>query len=116
MSINLEELDYANTSIGELILRRRRFPMPGDTDVFEVILNEEFLMSSLYTAGEIALANLGLDVPADGAPDVIVAGLGLGSTAPAPPARGSTGSACRTRTCPSCATSQARAGAPRRTS
>lgn len=88
MSINLEELDYANTSIGELILRRRRFPMLGDTDVFEVILNEEFLMSSLYTAGEIALANLGLDVLADSAPDVIVGGLGLGYTAAAALERG----------------------------
>lgn len=83
MSINLEELDYANTDIGELILRRRRFPMLGDTDVFEVILNEEFLMSSLYTAGEIALANLGLEALVADAADVIVGGLGLGYTAAA---------------------------------
>lgn len=88
MSINLEELDYANTDIGELILRRRRFPMLGDTDVFEVILNEEFLMSSLYTAGEIALANLGLDALAEGPADVIVGGLGLGYTAAAALERG----------------------------
>ncbi len=89
MSINLEELDYANTDIGELILRRRRFPMLGDTDVFEVILNDEFLMSSLYTAGEIALANLGLDALHEDAADVIVGGLGLGYTAAAALERGS---------------------------
>lgn len=89
MSINLEELDYANTDIGELILRRRRFPMLGDTDVFEVILNDEYLMSSLYTAGEIALANLGLDALHEDESNVIVGGLGLGYTAAAALERGS---------------------------
>jgi spermidine synthase len=83
MGINLEELDYQQTPIGELILRRRRFPILGDTDVFEVILNDEFLMSSLFTAGEIALADLGLQHIAAAELDIVVGGLGLGYTADA---------------------------------
>lgn len=81
MSKNFEELDYQQTVIGELILRRRRFPVLGELDVFEVILNDEFLMSSLYTAGEIALTELGLDEVTGDTLDVIVGGLGLGYTA-----------------------------------
>jgi spermidine synthase len=81
MGVNLEELDYQRTPIGELILRRRRFPILGDTDVFEVILNDEFLMSSLFTAGEIALADIGLQHAAAAKLDIIVGGLGLGYTA-----------------------------------
>ncbi len=83
MSVNIEELDYQQTSIGELILRRRRFPILGELDVFEVILNDEFLMSSLFTAGEIALAELGLAYCKADMIDVIVGGLGLGYTAAA---------------------------------
>lgn len=83
MSVNFEELDYQQTPIGELILRRRRFPILGPTDVFEVILNDEFLMSSLFTAGEIALAELGLAFCKAEKLDIIVGGLGLGYTAAA---------------------------------
>lgn len=83
MSVNIEELDYQQTSIGELILRRRRFPILGESDVFEVILNDEFLMSSLFTAGEIALAELGLAYCDADELDIIVGGLGLGYTAAA---------------------------------
>lgn len=83
MGINIEELDYQQTPIGELILRRRRFPILGDTDVFEVILNDEFLMSSLFTAGEIALADIGLAAVGGEDLDIIVGGLGLGYTAAA---------------------------------
>ncbi len=81
MSVNIEELDYQQTSIGELILRRRRFPATGETDVFEVILNDEFLMSSLFTAGEIALAELGLALCDAEELNILVGGLGLGYTA-----------------------------------
>jgi len=81
MSINFEELDYQKGALGELILRRRRYPALGERDVFEVILNDEFLMSSLYTAGEVALAELGLQPLAGRDIDVIVGGLGLGYTA-----------------------------------
>ena len=55
-----EELDYRQTSLGELILRRRRI-LKLDRDVVEVILNDEHLMSDMFTASEIALARLPLD-------------------------------------------------------
>ena len=71
MSILFEELDYCPTPIGALSLRRRR-DLKLDVDVFEIRLGDESLMTSLFTASEIALAQLGLaalhDAPApDGA-------------------------------------------------
>ena len=82
MSLYFEELDYRSTPIGDLSLRRRREQSLG-VDVFEIKLGDEFLMSSLFTASEIALARLGLaELPASGL-DVVVGGLGLGYTAQA---------------------------------
>ena len=81
MNINFEELDYSQTHLGELILRRRRIPSLGDTEVFEVKLGDDFLMSSLFNTGEIALAELGLAEIDTGQLDVVVGGLGLGYTA-----------------------------------
>ena len=60
MSALFEELDYRATPIGALSLRRRRELRLG-VDVFEIKLGEDYLMSSLFTASEIALARLGLD-------------------------------------------------------
>jgi spermidine synthase len=80
MHADLEELDYRPTPLGELVLRRRREPVLG-IDVFEVKLGDEFLMSSLFTAGEVALARLGLAGLGEGPLDVVVGGLGLGHTA-----------------------------------
>jgi spermidine synthase len=80
MSLPYEELDYRNTPMGALILRRRTLPAGGE-DVFEVKLGDDFLMSSQHTAGEIALATLGLNACEHHAPDVVVGGLGLGYTA-----------------------------------
>ena len=82
MSALFEELDYRATPIGALSLRRRRELRLG-VDVFEIKLGEEFLMSSLFTASEIALARLGLAELAGRARDVVVGGLGLGYTAQA---------------------------------
>ncbi|MDQ0688472.1 spermidine synthase [Streptomyces achromogenes] len=85
MGLRFEEIDWRPTPIGEISLRRRRHPVSGD-DVYEVKLGDEFLMSSLFTAGEIALTELGLaELPdADGPElDVAVGGLGLGYTAQA---------------------------------
>ena len=83
MSALFEELDYAPTPIGAISLRRRRI-LALDTDVFEILLGDEHLMSSLFTASEVALAQLGLaalgEAPAEGW-DVVVGGLGLGYTA-----------------------------------
>jgi spermidine synthase len=83
MSALFEELDYCPTPMGALTLRRRRDLSRG-VDVFEIRLGEESLMTSLFTASEIALARLGLDALAGEGPyDVVVGGLGLGYTADA---------------------------------
>lgn len=80
MSTRFEEIDWRPTPMGDISLRRRRDPASGD-DVYEVKLGDEYLMSSLFTAGEIALTRLGLArLPGD-ALDVAVGGLGLGYTA-----------------------------------
>jgi spermidine synthase len=75
-----EELARESTPIGEISLRRRLEPTL-QIDVFEVILADDGLMSSLFTAGEEALATLGLAATVGRQLDVIVGGLGLGYTA-----------------------------------
>ncbi|MET0495794.1 MAG: spermidine synthase [Actinoplanes sp.] len=81
MSLRFEELAFSETPIGEISLRRRLEPRLK-VDVYEVKINDEFLMSSLFTVAEIELARLGLAaLPADARPDVVVGGLGLGYTA-----------------------------------
>jgi hypothetical protein len=80
MSRLFEELDYRPTPIGALVLRRRREARLG-VDVLEIKLGEEHLMSDLFTASEIALAELGLAACAGEGLDVVVGGLGLGYTA-----------------------------------
>ncbi|WP_327434800.1 spermidine synthase [Streptomyces sp. NBC_01236] len=80
MSARFEEIDWRATPMGEISLRRRRDPVSGE-DVYEVKLGDEYLMSSLFTAGEVELARLGLAEPPDGPLDVAVGGLGLGYTA-----------------------------------
>lgn len=77
-----EELDYRETPIGALSLRRRNDPKIGG-DVFEIKLGDEFLMSSFFTESEIALARLGLGELGGDKLDVAVGGLGLGYTAQA---------------------------------
>ena len=80
MSVNFQELDYRPTPMGLLTLRRRKEITLG-IDVYEIKLDEEFLMSSLFTVGEVALANLGLAELSEHEVDVVVGGLGLGYTA-----------------------------------
>ncbi|MGR4880321.1 spermidine synthase [Streptomyces sp. LARHCF249] len=80
MSARFEEIDWRPTPLGDISLRRRRDPASGD-DVYEVKLGDEFLMSSLFVEGEIALTRLGLAKPAGAELDVAVGGLGLGYTA-----------------------------------
>ncbi len=82
MSKLFEELDYAPTPIGAISLRRRHI-LALKTDVFEILLGEEHLMSSLFTASEIALADKGLAALGGDTLDVLVGGLGLGYTAQA---------------------------------
>ena len=81
MSDFFEELDHQETPLGALTLRRRREPMAKNCDVFEVKLDDDFLMSSLFTAGETALANIALDILKSTEIDVAIGGLGLGFTA-----------------------------------
>ena len=80
MKPDFEELDYCNTPMGEITLRRRIEPRLR-VEVYEVKLGDEFLMSSLFTDGEVALARLALAACEDAPLDVAVGGLGLGYTA-----------------------------------
>jgi spermidine synthase len=78
-----EELDFRPTPIGDLILRRRRMAMLDDLIVYEVLLGNGYLMSSLFHEVEEALADLGLVAVAVAGEklEVVVGGLGLGYTA-----------------------------------
>ncbi|MCW6004432.1 spermidine synthase [Micromonospora sp. CPCC 205371] len=80
MSARFEELDWRETPIGAISLRRRRDPSL-QAEVYEVKLGDEFLMSSLFTVGETELARLALaELPGTDL-DIVVGGLGLGYTA-----------------------------------
>ncbi len=81
MSLTFEELDYQQTPLGEISLRRRAEPRLDGEILYEVKLGDEFLMSSLFTEAEIQLARLGLGALEGSDFDVIVGGLGLGYTA-----------------------------------
>ena len=76
-----EELDFQNTPLGEISLRKRSEPRLDNTLIYEVKMNEEFLMSSLFVEAELQLAHLGLAGLEEDNLDVIVGGLGLGYTA-----------------------------------
>lgn len=97
MKPEFEELDYRKTPLGELILRRRTILALENREVHEIILGDAFLMSSLFTEVEEALADLGLAAAAESFPesqklDVVLGGLGLGYTARAALACGQVGS------------------------
>ena len=77
---DLEEIDWCTTPIGVISLRRRREPVLH-RDVYEVKIDEQFLMSSLFTVVEIELARLGLARTVGDDLAVLVGGLGLGYTA-----------------------------------
>ncbi|MBP6001888.1 MAG: hypothetical protein KA746_00505 [Pyrinomonadaceae bacterium] len=78
--MNIKELGYEKTPLGDLTLRRRVETLLGDRVVFEVKLGDEYLMSSLFTEAEQQLATLGL-ASLSGELDVVIGGLGLGYTA-----------------------------------
>jgi spermidine synthase len=83
MTFEFKELDFQETPLGEISLRRRAEPRLDGKILYEVKLGDEFLMSSLFTEAEIQLATLGiaaLDFPDL---DIVVGGLGLGYTATA---------------------------------
>ena len=83
MSFDFEELDYQQTPLGEISLRRRAEPRLDGLTIYEVKLGEEFLMSSLFTEAEIQLSKLALELLPTCGLDVVVGGLGLGYTAAA---------------------------------
>ncbi|GAA2261787.1 hypothetical protein GCM10009853_013600 [Glycomyces scopariae] len=68
--------------MGEISLRRR-YDEEARSEVYEVKLGEEYLMSSLFPVAEIELARLGLARTPGTGLDVVVGGLGLGYTAQA---------------------------------
>ena len=74
------ELGWQQTPMGVISLRRR-FDLSLQADVFEVKLDDEHVMSSLFTVAEKELARLGLARTPGAALDVIIGGLGLGYTA-----------------------------------
>lgn len=83
MKGQFEELDFRQTPLGELSLRRKKVLQLGGQVVYEVKIDEAFLMSSLFTAVESATAHAGLAEIKTAPLDVVVGGLGLGYTAAA---------------------------------
>ncbi|EFG77212.1 hypothetical protein HMPREF0591_2914 [Mycobacterium parascrofulaceum ATCC BAA-614] len=80
MSAHFEELGWQPTPMGVISLRRR-FDLTMRADVYEVKLDDEYVMSSLFTVAERELARLGLERTPGSALNVIIGGLGLGYTA-----------------------------------
>ena len=76
-----EELDFQQTHLGDISLRRRSELRLDGLVLYEVLLNDDFLMSSLFTEAEQQLAKMGLATIDEQNMDVIVGGLGLGYTA-----------------------------------
>ena len=83
MPLLFEELDYRQTALGELVLRRRQASASDGREIYEVKLNDEYLMSSMFHEGEVALADLGLAGLSGESWEIVVGGLGLGYTAAA---------------------------------
>jgi len=79
--LDFEELDYQQTPLGDISLRRRAEPRLEGKILYEVKLGDEFLMSSLFPEAEIQLAKLGLAALEGRDWDIVVGGLGLGYTA-----------------------------------
>ena len=78
---HFEILAYETTPLGDLCLRRRELLSEPGTMVTEVTLSCEFLMSSLYTDSERALARTAIQMHAGTDLRVLIGGLGLGYTA-----------------------------------
>ena len=85
MELIFEELDYQETPLGAISLRRRNEPRLDNLLIYEVKLGEEFLMSSLFIEAEQQLSTLSLaELAKQGHNtdlEIIVGGLGLGYTA-----------------------------------
>ncbi|MPY99725.1 MAG: spermidine synthase [Actinophytocola sp.] len=82
MAKRFEELDWRETAMGELVLRRR-WDLTVRSEVYEIKLDDEYLMSSLFTVAEAEIGHRALAALAGTDLDVAVGGLGLGYTAQA---------------------------------
>ncbi|GAA2003552.1 spermidine synthase [Nocardiopsis rhodophaea] len=81
MSARFEELDWRPTPMGVISLRRRWDPV-FRKDAYEIKLDDDFLMSSLFTVAEVEVARTALaELEGQTDLDVAVGGLGLGLTA-----------------------------------
>lgn len=78
---HFEVLAYEETPLGPLCLRRRMTLSEPQQLVTEITLNHQFLMSSLHTDSERALAEIPLARHQSEQLRVLVGGLGLGYTA-----------------------------------
>ena len=85
MQAIFEEIDWQKTALGEISLRKRSEPRLNHKLIYEVKLNEEFLMSSLFVEAEEQLSLFALEkMRMNGLQsdlNVVVGGLGLGYTA-----------------------------------
>ncbi|MGJ8657502.1 MAG: spermidine synthase [Akkermansiaceae bacterium] len=85
MEPSFKVIDYQETPLGAVMLRKRRMMTLGNLEVYEIMLGADFLMSSLFTVVEEALSTLGLATteeifPGNAGLKVVVGGLGLGYT------------------------------------
>lgn len=81
MATSFEILACEETPLGPLCLRRRRTLSEPREWVTEITLNHEFLMSSLHTDSEQALATIPLNLHQGKSRRLLIGGLGLGYTA-----------------------------------
>jgi len=80
VSSRFQELDWRQTPLGELVLRKR-WDKTFDKEVHEIKLDDDFLMSSLFTVAEEEVARRALAELTGTDLAVAVGGLGLGYTA-----------------------------------
>jgi spermidine synthase len=85
MQPSFKVIDYQETPLGPVMLRKRTMMTLDDLEVYEIMLGQEFLMSSLFTVVEEALSTLGMAATEKAFPgndhlNVVVGGLGLGYT------------------------------------
>jgi spermidine synthase len=81
MAVNFEVIAYEDTPLGLLCLRRRMTLKEPIQWITEITLNHEFLMSSLHTDSERALASIPINQHRGERLGVLIGGLGLGFTA-----------------------------------
>lgn len=79
--MSIEVLAAEDSPIGMICLRRRELPAAPTQCAFEITVDHQFLMSSLVTASERALAERAVALHGGRGLSVLIGGLGLGYTA-----------------------------------